>query len=180
LYQHFKSVAEAVDIAQILYNVPGRTACDLLPETVLRLAEISNIVGIKEATGDLARSVQLIESCSDDFAVYSGEDALAVDIMLAGGKGNISVTANVAPTLMHELCRVAMTGDAEAANKVNEKLVLLHQNLFLEANPVPVKWALSELGFIQKGIRLPLVELAQDFHVNVQEAMNVAELTPRS
>ena len=179
LYQHFKSVAESVDIPQILYNVPGRTACDLLPETVLRLAEISNIIGVKEATGDLSRSVQLIESCGDDFAVYSGEDALAVDILLAGGKGNISVTANVAPALMHELCRVAMTGDVEAANKLNEKLVLLHQNLFLEANPVPVKWALSELGFIQKGIRLPLVELAQSFHVNVQEAMKVAELTPR-
>lgn len=176
LYQHFKTIAEAVDIPQILYNVPGRTGSDIEPETVSRLADIKNIVGIKEASGDLARCSQLLRTCADRIAIYSGDDATAIDLMLAGGKGNISVTANLVPKQMHEMCVLAMAGKTEAAMKINDPLNGLHKNLFLEGNPVPVKWAMEQLGLIQSGIRLPLVELSPIYRVPVQEAMKAAGL----
>jgi len=174
LYQHFKVIAEAVDIPQILYNVPGRTACDLLPETVVRLAELSNITGIKEATGSVERAQQLIELCGDKLAVYSGDDPIAMEMMLDGAKGNISVTANVAPAIMHKLCAASMTGDREQATALNNQVALLHERLFVESNPVPVKWALYRMGLIGQGIRLPLVELNAAFHDQVCEALTVA------
>jgi len=174
LYQHYKAIAEAVDIPQILYNVPGRTACDMLPETVLRLTEIDNIVGIKEATGDVERARELIEKAPKDFAIYSGDDATAVELMLAGGHGNISVTANVAPAEMAELCRLAIAGDAEAARAIHQKLLPLHTKLFVEANPIPVKWAMAEMDLIDLGIRLPLTPLSQDAQPVVREALKEA------
>ena len=164
LYRHFKTLADQVDIPQILYNVPGRTAVDMLPETVERLADIPNIVGIKEATGDLQRGLSLVASCGDRLAVYCGDDAIALPMILGGAKGNISVTANVAPAAMHRMCAAALAGDAARATELNEKLVLLHKRLFLEANPIPVKWALQVMGKIPPGIRLPLVELDPRFH----------------
>ena len=171
LYQHFKHIAEAVSIPQILYNVPGRTVCDMQTETVLRLSEIDNIVGIKEATGDVARGKDLIARVSSDFAVYSGDDATAYELMLAGGKGNISVTANIAPRAMHELCQLAMSGDAVAAKALNDRLMPLHENLFLEANPIPVKWALQQMGLIEPGIRLPLTWFSKQYHETLRQAM---------
>lgn len=171
LYQHFKHIAEAVSIPQILYNVPGRTVCDMQTETVLRLSEIDNIVGIKEATGDVARGKDLIARVSSDFAVYSGDDATAYELMLAGGKGNISVTANIAPRAMHELCQLAMSGDAVAAKALNDRLMPLHENLFLEANPIPVKWALQQMGLIEPGIRLPLTWFSEQYHETLRQAM---------
>jgi 4-hydroxy-tetrahydrodipicolinate synthase len=171
LYLHFKAIAEAVDIPQILYNVPSRTACDLLPETVGRLAKIDNIVGIKEATGDVRR-VQLIKDLVDDkFELYTGEDGNTVDFILAGGKGVISVTANVAPKLMHEMCVAAIAGEADKARAINDKLAPLHQTLFSEANPIPVKWALHEMGLIPEGIRLPMTVLSEQFHQPVRDAL---------
>ncbi len=174
LYQHFKKLALEVEIPQILYNVPGRTAVDLLPETVARLADLPNIVGIKEATGNLERGLQVIASCGDRLSVYSGDDAIAMELMLAGAKGNISVTANVAPDIMQKLCKLAMAGRVTEAKVLNEKVALLHQRLFLEANPVPVKWALQQMGLIASGIRLPLVELNSAFHQQVREALVAA------
>ncbi|WP_415903398.1 4-hydroxy-tetrahydrodipicolinate synthase [Neptuniibacter sp. QD29_5] len=171
LYQHYKAIAEAVDIPQILYNVPGRTACDMQTETVLRLAEISNIVGVKEATGDVPRGIDLISRAPADFAVYSGDDATAVELMLEGGKGNISVTANVAPAEMAEMCSLAMSGKAEEARTLNNSLMPLHEKLFVEANPIPVKWALAEMGYMGLGIRLPLTVLADECRDTVREAM---------
>ncbi len=171
LYQHFKHIAEAVDIPQILYNVPGRTVCDMLADTVVRLAEIDNIVGIKEATGDIDRAKDIIARAPSDFCVYSGDDATAYQLMLAGGKGNISVTANIAPRAMQELCQTAMAGDAVAAKAMNDKLMPLHENLFLEANPIPVKWALYEMGLIQEGIRLPLTWFSEKYHDTLRQAM---------
>ncbi|WP_415891698.1 4-hydroxy-tetrahydrodipicolinate synthase [Neptuniibacter sp. PT8_73] len=171
LYQHYKAIAEAVDIPQILYNVPGRTACDMQTETVLRLAEISNIVGVKEATGDVPRGIDLISKAPEDFAVYSGDDATAVELMLEGGKGNISVTANVAPAEMAKMCALAMSGKAEEARTLNNSLMPLHEKLFVEANPIPVKWALAEMGYMGLGIRLPLTVLADECHDTVREAM---------
>lgn len=171
LYQHHKAIAEAVDVPQILYNVPGRTACDMLPETVARLAEIPNIVGIKEATGDLQRAKELIDAVPADFAVYSGDDATAPELMLLGGVGNISVTANVAPGEMAELCRLAMAGDAEQTRELQNKLMPLHNSMFVEANPIPVKWAMAEMGLMQQGIRLPLVELSEQYHEEVRGAL---------
>ena len=171
LYQHFKLIAETIDIPQILYNVPGRTACDLKIETVERLAGLKNIVGIKDATGDVARGKELIKRCGDRLAVYSGEDAISRELILAGAAGTISVTANVAPVLMARMCALALAGDAAAAAAVDAKLALLHQQLFLQANPVPVKWALQQMGRIKSGIRLPLVELDQQYHVQVLEAL---------
>ena len=148
MYLHFRHIAEAVAIPQILYNVPGRTACDMLPETIERLAKVPNIVGVKEATGDLKRGQEVLDRVANDFLVYSGDDATAVELMLMGGKGNISVTANVAPRAMSELCAAAIAGDAEKARAINALLMPLHQTLFLEANPIPVKWALHEMGLI--------------------------------
>jgi len=176
LYQHFKKIAEEVDIPQILYNVPGRTGVDLLPETVSRLASMKNIVGIKEATGDLDRGQHVINLCGDRIAVYSGDDATALDLILAGAKGNISVTANVAPAQMHEVCRLALSGEKEKASLLNARLAGLHHALFLESNPVPVKWALNELGFIESGIRLPLVPLNEAYKIPVREAIRHAGL----
>lgn len=172
LFEHFKTIAEAVDIPQILYNVPGRTACDMLPDTVQRLSEISNIVGIKEATGDLERFRELVSRCGDGFAVISGEDWLAAESMLAGGRGVISVTANVAPALMHDMCAAALAGDRARTRELDELLAPLHKALFLESNPIPAKWAVKEMGLIGEGIRLPLTPLSERFHAQVREAMN--------
>jgi 4-hydroxy-tetrahydrodipicolinate synthase len=171
LYQHYKAIAEAVDIPQILYNVPGRTACDMLPETVLRLAEVDNIVGIKEATGNLERARYLIESTPDDFAVYSGDDVTAIELILLGGDGNISVTANVAPAEMSELCRLGLEGRADDARALQLKLMPMHTKLFVEANPIPVKWAMAEMGLMEGGIRLPLTPLSEPYHEVVRNAL---------
>ena len=174
LYQHFRTIAEAVEIPQILYNVPGRTACDLRPETVERLADFPNIVGIKEATGDLNRGLQLVQSCGDRLSVYGGDDPIALPLMLGGALGNISVTANVAPAIMHRMCELAIAGNAEEATKLDARVELLHQRLFLESNPVPVKWALYRMGMIGRGIRLPLVELNAQYQDQVAEALITA------
>lgn len=171
LYQHFRHIAENVAIPQILYNVPGRTVCDMLPETVERLAKIANIIGIKEATGDLQRGKEVLERVPADFLVYSGDDATAVELMLMGGKGNISVTANVAPRAMSELCAAAMAGDAATARAINDRLMPLHKTLFIESNPIPVKWALHEMGLIPEGIRLPLTWLSPRCHEPLRQAM---------
>ncbi|EAR08247.1 4-hydroxy-tetrahydrodipicolinate synthase [Reinekea blandensis] len=171
LYQHFRAIAEAVDIPQILYNVPGRTACDLLPETVLRLVDVPNIIGIKEATGDLDRARTLIEQVPDDFAVYSGDDATALELILLGGHGDISVTANVSPKAMASMCKAALEKNEELARRLNDSLMPLHTKLFVEANPVPVKWALNLMGLIPNGIRLPLVWLDEKHHEAVTKAM---------
>lgn len=176
LYLHYKAIADAVDIDQILYNVPGRTACDMLPETVLRLSEIDNIIGIKEATGDLERARQIIDSCPEDFAVYSGDDATARELMLLGGHGDISVTANVAPKLMSEMCAAALAGDAEQALALDSKLSALHSSLFVEANPIPVKWAVAELGLMANVLRLPMTPLSESHHKEVRAAMGSAGL----
>jgi 4-hydroxy-tetrahydrodipicolinate synthase len=174
LYRHFRAVAEAVDMPHILYNVPGRTVADLHNETVLRLAELPNIVGIKDATADLQRGAELLHRRPAGFRVYSGEDATALPLMLMGGDGVISVTANVAPRLMHEMCKAALATDVAAACEHNNKLLGLHRHLFCEANPIPAKWALRELGRIPGGIRLPLTPLAERFHNQVRDAMRQA------
>ena len=176
LYQHFKAIAEAVDIPQILYNVPGRTACDMQTETVVRLAEIDNIIGIKEATGDVARGIDLVKRVPEDFAVYSGDDPTAVELILGGGKGNISVTANVAPAEMSNLCELALAGKADEARALNDRLMPLHEKLFVEANPIPVKWALADMGLMGLGIRLPLTVLADEYHEVVREALRSSEI----
>ena len=174
LYRHFAAIAEAVAIPQILYNVPGRTACDLMPETVERLSHISNIVGIKEATGDLDRARALIDSCGERLDIYSGDDATAMELMLAGGKGVISVTANIMPRAMHEMCAAALRGDRAAAESINQQLMPLHRDLYVEANPIPVKWALYEMGLISPGIRLPLTRLSDSWHATVREALRAS------
>ncbi|KJK20279.1 4-hydroxy-tetrahydrodipicolinate synthase [Pseudomonas sp. 2(2015)] len=171
LYQHFKHIAEAVDIPQILYNVPGRTSCDMQAETVIRLSSVPNIIGIKEATGDLKRAKAILDGVSKDFIVLSGDDPTAVELILLGGKGNISVTANVAPREMADLCEAALEGNAEKARAINEQLMPLHKDLFIEANPIPVKWALVEMGLMHKGIRLPLTWLSESCHDTVRQAM---------
>ena len=176
LYRHFKAVAEAVDIPQILYNVPGRTAVDMLPATVERLAELPAIVGIKEAKGDLDRVRELVALGLPDFALYSGDDATARDSILLGFDGDISVTANVAPEGMARMCAAALAGDAEAAAAIDADLAALHRALFVEPNPIPVKWALAELGLIDEGIRLPLVPLDPAFHAEVRAAIKAAGL----
>lgn len=171
LYAHFRAVAEAVDVAQILYNVPGRTACDLTNATALRLAEISNIVGIKDATGNIERGSELIALAPPNFAIYGGDDASALALMLLGGQGVISVTANVAPRLMHEMCDAALSGDLSRAREINFRLLKLHQRLFIEANPIPVKWALGQMGLIDSVIRLPLTQLSEVHHQALREAL---------
>lgn len=175
LYQHFKAIAEAIDVPQVLYNVPGRTAVDMQNETVERLASLPNVVGIKDATGDLARGRDLIARCGEQIAIYSGDDATAMELMLAGGRGNISVTANVAAAQMAQMCRLALAGDREGASAINAQLAPLNRALFLEANPIPVKWALQQQGLIGEGIRLPLTPLAPAFHDEVTAALKVAE-----
>jgi 4-hydroxy-tetrahydrodipicolinate synthase len=177
LYAHFKTLAEGVDIPQILYNVPGRTMCDLELETVDKLADLENIVGIKDATGDKERGLALIAQCSDRLAVYSGEDALNCELMLAGARGAISVTANAAPAQMAALCTAALAGDALQARSIDQGLRDLHRDLFLEANPVPIKWALHQMGRIGSGIRLPLMELDGQYHVKVLEALLAAGIS---
>jgi len=176
LYRHFKAVAEAVDIPQILYNVPGRTAVDMLPSTVERLADVPGIVGIKEAKGDLDRVRELVALGLPDFALYSGDDATARDSILLGFHGDISVTANVAPEGMARMCAAALAGDAETAAAIDADLAALHGALFVEPNPIPVKWALAELGLIDEGIRLPLVPLDPAFHAEVRAAIKAAGL----
>ena len=173
LYLHHRQIAESVDIPQILYNVPGRTACDMLPETVIRLAEIPNIIGIKEATGDLER-VKAILSGTEAFELYSGDDASGTEFMLQGGHGVISVTSNVVPAAMAAMCDAALAGEREKALELNRPLQGLHTNLFLESNPIPVKWALYEMGLIPEGIRLPLTVLSEKFHEPLREAMRSA------
>ena len=174
LYRHHKAVAEAVPIPQILYNVPGRTAVDMLPETVERLAAVPNIVGLKEATGNLERARDILERCGDRLDLYSGDDATAMEFMLLGGKGVISVTANVAPRAMHDLCVAAMAGKRAEAAAIDTRLAGLHESLFVEANPIPVKWALYEMGLIPPGIRLPLTVLSERYHDSVRQAMKQA------
>ena len=176
LYEHFKVVAGKVSIPQILYNVPARTACDMLPETVSRLARLDNVIGIKEATGELARVKALRDGCGEDFLLLSGDDETACDFMLSGGAGVISVTANVAPAAMHELCRLARSGNRETAKALDAKLLGLHQGLFLEANPIPAKWAMQRLGLIDDGIRLPMTWLSREYHSQVEAAMQQAEV----
>ncbi len=174
LYLHFKKIAESVAIPQILYNVPGRTAVDMLPQTIARLAGISNIVGIKEATGDLQRGKQIIDECGDKLDVYSGDDDSAMELILLGARGDISVTANIAPKAMHEMCTAALAGDRAAASQINNRLAALHKKLFVESNPIPVKWALYEMGLIPDGIRLPLTPLDSQYHDVVRDAIKQA------
>jgi 4-hydroxy-tetrahydrodipicolinate synthase len=178
MYQHFKAIAEAVDLPIILYNVPGRTVADMSNETVVRLAAIPGIVGIKDATGNIGRGYDLLRLVPKSFAVYSGDDPSALALMLAGGQGNISVTANVAPRAMHEMCKAAMAGDIARAVEINNKVFPLHQKLFIEPNPVPVKWALAEMGMMPAGLRLPLVPLAAECHDAVRAALREAGVMP--
>jgi 4-hydroxy-tetrahydrodipicolinate synthase len=174
MYQHFKAIAEAVDLPVILYNVPGRTVADMSNDTILRLAQVPNIVGVKDATGNIGRGYDLLRLAPKEFAVYSGDDPSAMALMLAGGAGNISVTANVAPRAMAEMCKAAMAGDIARAVELNNKVFPLHQKLFIEPNPVPVKWALAEMGKMPAGIRLPLVPLAEHCHEAVRAALREA------
>ena len=163
LYQHFKLIAETVDINQLLYNVPGRTAVDMSVDTTLRLAEIDNIIGIKDATGDITVIKQLVERCPEDFLLLTGDDATALDFILCGGHGGISVTANIVPKELQKVYLSAMSGQSELAKELNKKLESLHEHLFLEANPIPVKWALHKMGKCHKGIRLPLLVLSEEY-----------------
>ena len=177
LYQHFKAIAEAVpDLPVILYNVPGRSVADMLHETVLRLAQVPGIVGIKEATGNIERAQWLIRDLPKEFAVYSGDDPSAVALMLCGGRGNVSVTANVAPRLMHELCVAAMAGHVQKAMEIQFKLMPMHKNLFVEANPIPVKWAMARMGLCGGTLRLPMTELSKSQQPVVEAAMRASGL----
>jgi len=177
LYRHFKAIAEAVDIPMILYNVPGRTVADIGNETTLRLAQIPGIVGIKDATGNIARGCDLLQRVPDGFAVYSGDDATALALLLLGGHGIISVTANVAPRLMHEMYSAASSGDLLKAREINTRLFRLHTDLFVEANPIPVKWAVAKMGLINESIRLPLTALSGQHHELIKKAMLQAGIT---
>ncbi|RDH81260.1 MAG: 4-hydroxy-tetrahydrodipicolinate synthase [endosymbiont of Galathealinum brachiosum] len=174
LYLHHKMIAETVPVPQILYNVPGRTAVDMLPETVARLSEVSNIIGIKEATGDLSRLTQIRDLCGDNFDIFSGDDDTGTEFMLQGGDGVISVTNNIAPKAMADMCTAALAGDREKALELNQPLTGLHNDLFVEANPIPVKWALTEMGKMPAGIRLPLTTLSEQYHETLRNAMRQA------
>ena len=174
MYLHFKAIAEAVDIPVILYNVPGRTVADMSNETVLRLSAIPNIVGIKDATGNVGRGIELLRMVPKSFAVYSGDDPTAMALMFCGAAGNISVTANVAPRAMHEMCKAALNGDIARAIEINNKVFPLHVKLFVEPNPVPVKWAMAEMGLIPAGLRLPLAPLSASAHDTVRSALREA------
>ena len=178
LYLHYKAIAEAVDIPQILYNVPGRTACDMLPETIGRLSKLTNIIGVKEATGDLTRVKKIRDLAGENFAIYTGDDATSVEFCLLGGNGSITVTGNVAPRLVHEMIMAAITGDKETALAIDEKLADLHKNLFIQSNPIPVKWAVAEMGLMRQGIRLPLTWLTEDCFATVRSSMCKAEALP--
>jgi len=176
MYQHFRKIAESVDLPAILYNVPGRTVADMANETILRLAQVPGIVGVKDATGNIARGSDLIRLAPKSFAVYSGDDATAMALMFCGGMGNISVVANVAPRAMHELCAAAMSRNVTKAVEINNRMLPLHLKLFIEPNPVPVKWAMQEMGLIPSGIRLPLVPLAAEFQETVIAALRESGL----
>ena len=171
MFQHFKKIAEAVDLPAILYNVPGRTVADMSNDTIVRLSAVPGIIGVKDATGNIARGIDLLRLVRSSFAVYSGDDATAMALMLCGGKGNISVTANIAPRAMHDLCVAAIAGHLAEAIKINNRMMPLHNKLFVEPNPVPLKWAMQEIGLIEAGMRLPLVPLAAEFHAVVRAAM---------
>ena len=174
MYRHFKAIAEAVDLPVILYNVPGRTVADMSNDTVARLAPIDNIVGLKDATGNIGRGIELLRMVDKSFALYSGDDPTAMALMFCGGAGNISVTANVAPRAMHELCVAAMAGDTARAIEINNRILGLHNKLFVEPNPVPVKWALAEMGMMPPGLRLPLAPLSEQYHETVRAALREA------
>jgi 4-hydroxy-tetrahydrodipicolinate synthase len=178
LYRHFRAIAERVDLPMILYNVPGRTVADMATETALRLADVPRIAGIKDATADMGRASELLKALEEggheDFGVYSGDDLTGLPLMLLGGHGVISVTANVAPKLMSQMCAAALAGDVVAARRYNDRLLPLHRRLFLEANPIPTKWALAEMGLIENELRLPLVELSPQFHETVRAALRDA------
>ena len=176
LYQHYKKVAESVQIPLIPYNVPSRTACDMLPETIERFLTINNIVAVKEAIGDLSRIKKLVDICGDKINIFSGDDITSMESLLLGGKGVITVTGNIAPKLMHLMCKAAIDGDRSLANSYNEKLIGLHENLFLESNPIPAKWALCKMGLIEKGIRLPLTWFSEIHHEKLLKAMELAEV----
>lgn len=176
LFQHHSHIAKSVAVPQLLYNVPGRTGLDMLPETVQRLSEVEHIVGIKEATGDIERARWLVENTNDEFLILSGDDETAVDLILAGGKGNISVTANVAPAQIAEMCALALAGKADEARALNQQLQVVHNAMFVESNPIPVKWAVAEMGLMQGGIRLPLTPLDSAYHQQVRDALNSAGL----
>ncbi len=177
IYRHFKAIAEAVDLPMIVYNVPGRTVADMSNETTLRLAQIPGIIGIKDATGNLERGTELMMRAPKSFALYSGDDASALAFILLGGHGTISVTANVAPRLMQEMCAAALAGDVGHARDINYRLFGLHRNLFVEPNPIPVKWAVAQMGLIEDGIRLPMTPLSPEYHGRVREAMREAGVT---
>ena len=177
IYRHFKSIAESVDIPVVLYNVPGRTVADMSNDTALRLAEIPNVVGIKDATGNVDRGCELIARAPKGFSVYGGDDSSACALLLLGAQGNISVVANVVPRLMHEMCEAALKGDLPKARELNFRLLALHRQLFCEANPIPVKWACEQLGLVKEGIRLPLTSLSADCHERVRQAMRQAGLS---
>ncbi len=175
LFLHHQFIAQSVAIPQILYNVPGRTGVDMKNDTVLRIATVPNIIGIKDATGDLVRAKELIERAPAGFAVTSGDDATAVELILLGGKGDISVTANVVPKHIARMCELALAGKAEEARAINQRLLPLHDAMFVESNPIPVKWAVEQLGLIQSGIRLPLTRLSEQYHAQVAAAMSAAK-----
>ncbi|MEO6354072.1 MAG: 4-hydroxy-tetrahydrodipicolinate synthase [Burkholderiaceae bacterium] len=178
MYQHFKKIAESVDFQVILYNVPGRTVADMHNDTILRLAQVPGIIGVKDATGNIGRGTDLIRLVPKSFAVYSGDDATAMALILCGGKGNISVTANVAPRPMHEMCMAAMDGNVARAIEINNQLLPLHNKLFIEPNPLPVKWAMTEMGLIPPGIRLPLVPMSVQYQDAVRAALRESEVLP--
>ncbi len=174
MVQHFRKIAETVDLPMILYNVPARTVADLQNDSVLRLAQVPGIIGIKDATANIERGTDLVKRAPRNFSIYSGEDSTALALILLGGHGVISVTANVAPKLMRQMCAAALVGDVKKARELNLKLLPLHQRLFVEANPIPVKWALAEMGMIEHGLRLPLVPLSEKFHQTLREALHEA------
>ena len=176
IYAHFKAIAEAVDVPMVLYNVPGRTVADMLPETTLRLAQVPGVIGIKEATGNIERACQLIKQAPKGFSIYSGDDPTAIALMLLGGHGNVSVTANVAPRAMHELCKAALAGQVREATAIHLKLLGLHKNLFVESSPTPTKWALSRLGRCGATVRLPILPLSPAGQSAVEQALREAGL----
>jgi 4-hydroxy-tetrahydrodipicolinate synthase len=174
LVLHHQAIAKAVAIPQVLYNVPGRTACDMLPETAIRLSQVENIIGIKEATGDISRCKKILAESKDEFLLISGDDATAMEFLLAGGHGVITVTGNVAPKLFHELCMACIEGDRTKAEQINSKLERLNKDLFLESSPIPVKWCLAEMGLFSTGIRLPMTPLSSTHHETLREALRIA------
>lgn len=175
LILHYKAIASAVDLPQILYNVPGRTACDMQPETAITLSKIKNIIGIKEATGEIHRCEKILAEAAGGFLLISGDDASAMEFLLAGGHGVITVTGNVAPKLFHEMCMACLDGDRTKAEQINSKLVRLNKDLFLESNPIPVKWCLAEMGLFPEGMRLPMTQLSEKYHETLREALRLAE-----